>query len=975
MKKISLLIILCLVLMPLNLEAANYAPRNTFFRPDGAIAYAGSYVTLTTRHRDVNGADDIAGCYLNVGEASLYYDVINNKLYLRNDADTNWIGGITPGEKGKISNSKCVIHCRYTKATKKAKYITVRWRVRFRSSFQGNKECHLITTDIGGKSSPVSKKGELLVKKITGRPFLNKTQRSLLKGILKTQLKYFISKEVITSSGLPLGAYKDGDRGRYGYSNSTEWGYSILSWIAAADVGRMGYGGSAAKIRKMLKTLKKLQNDPNENYNNLFYPFYYVTSRGGIDLAVPTNDGRTDIPSIDNALLYTSLLIAEGWAKINGYRDIENSAHAIREKMDFSVFTKSYKQYVHHYVDASDDSLSDGKWDVYSDEGGVMLWVAYLSGAVSFDEFKRMSGLLMKPAKTWDGITVEEAPWFGAMFAWSVRALAGFPIDGHTASFKNATKAHLAYGDWLGIDYPAFSDAMTQGVTGRYTPPNIPNQVPSDIPDHTMPHALFVPLCIGPDLDSADLTTLTDKIAMLKNDTADYYDAFGFEVTASAFENDTTYAGVEARNIYETLSQAYGALSIYHGWQTHFGKPTFYHYACEVPGYEEKVNEVLDYWYGRTPETLQVPQDHATIQEAIDAASPGDTVLVAPGTYLESVQISGKPKLKLKGTVGNYDDPLDATTNSIIDSEGDLVLKISTSANAVIDGLVLTGADRSLFGTYGGGIYNTSSDVVIKNNIIYKNKAASGAGILSSSAPRVLITENVIRNNHGHYGGGISISTGLADPESAAIISNNEIIDNYAWNSGGGIIMGNGYIIIENNLVRNNRSDWYFGIYASSANGIIRNNLIIDNYATYKSGGGITAKDSPLLIINNVIYRNRPNVAWGGVGGGIYVKGTIVPEIKNNIIGANYHCGIYAPDDTEPTLSYNNVYSQSTAYEGCSPGLGAISEDPQFVSVGSSDFHLLPGSLCINAGDPDTVYNDPDSTRNDIGAYGGPYAK
>jgi hypothetical protein len=38
------------------------------------------------------------------------------------------------------------------------------------------------------------------------------------------------------------------------------------------------------------------------------------------------------------------------------------------------------------------------------------------------------------------------------------------------------------------------------------------------------------------------------------------------------------------------------------------------------------------------------------------------------------------------------------------------------------------------------------------------------------------------------------------------------------------------------------------------------------------------------------------------------------------------------------------------------------------------DFHLLPTSPLRDAGDPDPAYNDPDGSRNDIGAYGGPGA-
>ncbi len=37
--------------------------------------------------------------------------------------------------------------------------------------------------------------------------------------------------------------------------------------------------------------------------------------------------------------------------------------------------------------------------------------------------------------------------------------------------------------------------------------------------------------------------------------------------------------------------------------------------------------------------TINVPDDHDTIQAAVDAASPGDLVLIAPGTYEEAVDV------------------------------------------------------------------------------------------------------------------------------------------------------------------------------------------------------------------------------------------------------------------------------------------------------------------------------------------------
>ena len=50
--------------------------------------------------------------------------------------------------------------------------------------------------------------------------------------------------------------------------------------------------------------------------------------------------------------------------------------------------------------------------------------------------------------------------------------------------------------------------------------------------------------------------------------------------------------------------------------------------------------------------TIHVPGDYAKIQEAIDASVNGDTVLVAPGTYVEKIDFKGSPNKEI-GTKHN----------------------------------------------------------------------------------------------------------------------------------------------------------------------------------------------------------------------------------------------------------------------------------------------------------------------------------
>ena len=45
---------------------------------------------------------------------------------------------------------------------------------------------------------------------------------------------------------------------------------------------------------------------------------------------------------------------------------------------------------------------------------------------------------------------------------------------------------------------------------------------------------------------------------------------------------------------------------------------------------------------------IYVPADYRTIQEAVDAAISGDTVMVAPGTYEETIELkNGLKQLKI----------------------------------------------------------------------------------------------------------------------------------------------------------------------------------------------------------------------------------------------------------------------------------------------------------------------------------------
>ena len=91
-------------------------------------------------------------------------------------------------------------------------------------------------------------------------------------------------------------------------------------------------------------------------------------------------------------------------------------------------------------------------------------------------------------------------------------------------------------------------------------------------------------------------------------------------------------------------------------------------------------------------EDIWVPADFPTIQEAIDAAQPGDVVCVSPGIYPENINFMGKPitvRSDADGVPGTHDPSPD---NTIIDggSNGTTVTFFFFELNSsVLEGLSL----------------------------------------------------------------------------------------------------------------------------------------------------------------------------------------------------------------------------------------------------------------------------------------------
>jgi plastocyanin len=127
--------------------------------------------------------------------------------------------------------------------------------------------------------------------------------------------------------------------------------------------------------------------------------------------------------------------------------------------------------------------------------------------------------------------------------------------------------------------------------------------------------------------------------------------------------------------------------------------------------------------------TRRVPQDHPTIQAAVDAARPGDLVLVGPGVYREEVKVT-VPSLVVRGSDRNrvIVDGEFRRPNAISVTADGVAVENLTVRNALINGLFWTGV-RGYRASYVTAYNNKDYGIYAFDSVdgVFEHSYASGS--------------------------------------------------------------------------------------------------------------------------------------------------------------------------------------------------------------------------------------------------------
>lgn len=376
--------------------------------------------------------------------------------------------------------------------------------------------------------------------------------------------------------------------------------------------------------------------------------------------------------------------------------------------------------------------------------------------------------------------------------------------------------------------------------------------------------------------------------------------------------------------------------------------------------------------------TINIPNDFNSIQEGLNNASAGDSVLVSTGIYYENIIWPNINGIILKGSgvdesiidgqgigtvLGFFDQGIwDIDSSTIVQgftiqngfanhgvgqgSGGgilleeaspkliDLLIENSSSntyghgggislnnSYGVLDGIIV----QDCYADHGGGINLAGGMPILRNVIAQNNEANSGCGGIWAGGTIPTFYNVSVNNNVANHTGGICIEHLNVDIE----VSNLKIKSNTSLNNGGGLSVFRGHVTL-------------------------KNSEIIDNFS-FDNGGGIRVNENSSLNLINV---NVINNSAEDNGYGIFLAHNAILRMFNSILWNNTDNEIFI-DQFSPYsyfyAYYSNILNVENSILDNDNGYifideSVISIDPIFNNPEDFDFTLQSNSPCIDNG-------------------------
>jgi Right handed beta helix region len=295
-----------------------------------------------------------------------------------------------------------------------------------------------------------------------------------------------------------------------------------------------------------------------------------------------------------------------------------------------------------------------------------------------------------------------------------------------------------------------------------------------------------------------------------------------------------------------------------------------------------------------SPRTITVALDgsgdFSSIQEAVDSAGKGDTVLIKAGVYPQDLTVHSKERIKIVGA---------GVEKVVLQGRGQMVgvLHVGKWPYGATD-IEISGLTINEHGGHALGIFNG-------NRILLRQLHIKGM-VFSQQVQEVRIEDCII---------GGSETTGAHFSDSQAVLVGNFIHDN----DHGVNVTGKSSVRLEHNVIT--RSLFEAVIIGDLSAAVLVNNTLV------KNGGGATFLGaSRIEAMGNIVSFNKI---------GFLIAPSSQTRVGYNVLFNNAdYMRVGSPNRPAPELKANSD----------------IFMDPRFVDVARDDFHLQPDTTLLNVG-------------------------
>ena len=382
------------------------------------------------------------------------------------------------------------------------------------------------------------------------------------------------------------------------------------------------------------------------------------------------------------------------------------------------------------------------------------------------------------------------------------------------------------------------------------------------------------------------------------------------------------------------------------------------------------------------PRTLHVPGDAATIADAIAAASPGDTILVGPGTYRENLDFAGKA-IAVRSTDGAAHTTIAGATSAPVVS-----FTHQEPPAATLDGFTVRGHPEQLSAASpeptptGGGVDIEGASPTVEHDVIGPAWAQSGSGVYilggAATVSHDTIAGNVATQNSFSDGGGLGIWG----------VTQVTVLDSVVSGNSYGISVAQAQSVsMEGNLIKGNE---YAAVYAAALDFRSVDDAIVGN----DTRGGWTATNIPegaviapplgghATVLNDTIADN---------GLGVPLDTRLATSVRDTVVEATadlhdmVRCDgtFMAPDYADNVFWHTDWRDRELDAECIRAVPGNRVADPHFQDRTHGNFTPGQGSALIDGSDPTVALPELDQAGHprvvdgnrdgtavaDVGAY------